>query len=188
MLSAIGEGDITLDVSKFENVIALFESERIALQIQGDGSGPSFSAQSSNWSLELLTKRKKPQLTAEVFSFFKIESDGIRSAYELHLDIRQAATDTFEFSLPESTPQELTIRGMDKVSVKETTSRVEKGKRIWSIKLSNRMTGTAKLYVEHTTNLETGVDLSLPIASVSQTIYQTGVIALEGDDELEIQF
>ena len=186
VLSAIGEGDFTLEVSKFENLIALFESERIALQIQGDGSGPSFSAQGSNWSLELLAKRKMPQLTAEVFSFFKIESEGIKSAYEMHLDIKQAATDTFQFSLPVSTPQEITIRGMDAVLVKESTSRIEDGKRIWTIKLANRVSGTAKLHVEFARNLETDVELLLPIARVSETVYQTGVIALEGDDELEV--
>ena len=102
------------------------------------------------------------------------------------MEIKQAATDAFEFSLPESTPQEITIRGMDNVSVKETTSRVENGNRIWSIKLANRVMGKAKLYVEHSKYLETDVDLSLPIASVSQTVYQTGVVALEGDDALEI--
>lgn len=186
VLSALGEGDFTLEVSKFENLLALFESERIALQIQGDGSGPSFSSQGSNWSLELLAKRKKPKLTAEVFSFFKIESEGIKSAYEMHLDIQQAATDSFQFSLPDATPQEITIHGMDAVSVKESTSRIENEKRIWTVKLANRVSGTAKLHVEFAKNLETDVDLLLPIPRVSETVYQTGVIALEGDDELEV--
>ena len=187
VLSAMGEGDFTLEVSKVENLIALFESERIALKIQGNGSGPSFSAQGSNWSLELLAKRNKPQLTAEVFSFFKIESEGIKTAYELHLEIKQAATDSFQFSLPDSTPQELTIRGLDGVVVKESTSRLEDGNRIWTIKLANRVSGAAKLQVEFLKLLETDVDLSLPIARVSETTYQTGVIALEGDDELEVK-
>jgi len=187
VLSAMGEGDFTLEVAKVENLIALFESERIALKIQGNGTGPSFSAQGSNWSLDLLAKRNKPQLTAEVFSFFKIESEGIKTAYELHLEIKQAATDSFQFSLPDSTPQELTIRGLDGVVVKESTSRLEDGKRIWTIKLANRVAGAAKLQVEFLKLLETDIDLSLPIARVSETTYQTGVISLEGDDELEVK-
>ena len=186
VLSTMAEGDFAIDVSKADNLIALFESERIALKIQGDGSGPSYSVEGDKWSLELLAKRKKPELTAEVFSFFKIESEGIKSAFELHFEIKQASTDRLEFSLPETTPSELSIQGLDAIVVKESTSRVEDGQRIWSIKLASRVSGVAKLHVEFSKNLETAVDLPMPIAKVSNTTYQTGVIALEGDDELEV--
>ncbi len=186
VLSTMAEGDFAIDVSKAENLIALFESERITLKIQGDGSGPSYSVEGDKWSLDLLAKRKKPELTAEVFSFFKIESEGIRSAFELHFAIKQATTDSLEFSLPETTPSELSIRGLDAVVVKESTSRLEEGKRIWSIKLASRVSGVAKLHIDFTKNLETAVDLPMPIAKVSNTTYQTGVIAIEGDDELEV--
>ena len=186
VLSVMGEGDFTVDVAKAENLIALFESERIALKIQGDSSGPSYSAEGEKWSLELLAKRKKSQLTAEVFSFFKIESEGIKNAYELHLEVKQASTDSFQFSLPESTPQELAIRGLEKAMVKESSSRIEDGKRIWSIKLANRTTGMVKLSIDFSRNLETAVDLLLPIPRVNNTTYQTGMIAIEGDDELEV--
>ena len=186
VLSAMGEGDFALDVAKADNLIALFESERIALKIQGDGSGPSYSAEGDKWSLALVAKRKKPQLTAEVFSFFKIESEGIKNAYELHLEIKQATADFFQFSLPESTPQELTIRGLGNAVVKESTSRIEEGRRIWSIKLASRASGLVKLAIDFSKNLETAVDLVLPIPRVSDTTYQTGLIAIEGDDELEV--
>lgn len=186
VLSTMAEGDFAIDVSKAENLIALFESERITLKIQGDGSGPSYSVEGNKWSLDLLAKRKKPEITAEVFSFFKIESEGIRSAFELHFEIKQATTDSLEFSLPDTTPTELSIQGLDAVVVKESTSRLEDGKRIWSIKLASRVTGVAKLHVDFIKNLETAVDLLMPIAKVSNTTYQTGVIAIEGDDELEV--
>ncbi len=186
VLATMAEPDFTIDVSMSENLLALFESERIALKIQGDGSGPSYSAQDGNWSLELIAKRKKAQLSAEVFSFFKIESDSIKVAYELRLAIKQASADSLQFSLPDSTPQELSIRGLDSVLVKESTSRIEGGDRIWSIKLAKRVSGAAKLFIEYSKNLETAVNLTLPIPKVIDTIYQTGVIALEGDDELEV--
>ncbi len=186
VLSAALQGDFAVKVGKVENLIALFDSERIFVKAQGDGSGPSFSAQSTDWLLELLITRKAPQLTAEVFSFFQIETEGVKSAFELHLDVKQAAQDSFEFSLPESTPKEITIRGLAGVTVKESTSRVENGERIWSVVLVNRTLGLVKLQIEFSKSLETEVDLVLSAARVKKTVYQTGVIAIEGDDSLEV--
>ncbi len=186
VLSVIAQDDFAIEVAEGKDLLTLFENERVLLRVQGDGSGPSFLAQNPDWSLELLAKRKTTQLTAEVFSFFKIESDGIQSVYELHLDAKQASQDSFSFSLPSTTPQEITIRGLNGVSVKESTSKMEGNDRVWAVKLASRQVGLLRLRIEFSQSLPTGVDLAMSNPSIKNTIYQTGVIALEGDDELEI--
>jgi hypothetical protein len=186
ILSSMREGELTLSTTTSENLTALFDSERALLQAQGDGSGPSFSALTPDWKLEITATRNKPQISSEVFSFFKVAKEGIKASYELHLDIKQAATDELRFSLPESAPREITIRGLENAVVKESTSRVVDGRRFWTVKIEKRVLGLAKFSVDFLIDLAKNQEQAMPSIRIDGTIFQTGVMSIEGDDELDV--
>ena len=186
ILSSMREGELTLSATTSDNLTALFDSERALLKAQGDGSGPSFSALTPDWQLEITATRNKPQISSEVFSFFKVAKEGIKASYELHLDIKQAATDEVRFSLPESAPREITIVGLEKAVVKESTSRVLDGRRFWTIKIEKRVIGLAKFSVDFLIDLAKNQEQAMPNIRVDGTIFQTGVMSIEGEDELDV--
>jgi hypothetical protein len=189
ILSCFAEGDLELTTGRSENVLALFDSERRALGIPDSSSqkGLAFSTQDITWALEISISKTTPQLMAEVFSFFRVSTQEIKASYELHCENNHASMDEIEFTLPDSTPSEITVRGVGDVLVKESTHEPKDGRRLWKIKLAKNVAGRFQLLVDFAYANPLAVEHQLPNLLVSHTIFQTGVVALEGNEELDIK-
>ena len=103
------------------------------------------------------------------------------------------------FALPADTPAELTIRGLDGVELKEFSSReVADGLRPWHVQLVRPADGTIHLAVDFQQRLDlsraTAAEggkqllehLPLPLIRAANVEYQSGMVAVEGSPELEI--
>jgi hypothetical protein len=138
--------------------------------------------------------RRQPSATAQTFSFLKVGKEGLEAYYEIFFSIREATTRRVRVSLPEDTPSELTITGLGGTVVKEYTSSVEDGKRNWLILLSDNVPlnadreGAAAIAISFQKTLpDEARELPLPIVKALGVEYQTGVVAVEGDAELEVE-
>ncbi len=87
----------------------------------------AYSYDSLDWRLSVTVTRKTPRLTALTHSFLHVQTDALAAHYEVTYLVQAARTKQLQFSLPESTPAEVTIRGMDQAIVKETSSLVVDG-------------------------------------------------------------
>src|SRR6185436_6814768 len=129
-----------------------------------------------------------PILTARVMSFFKLERDNLVAHYELTYDVREARTRQVAFTLPIATPSELMIRGLENTAVKQFNSHEQDDGRRWTVQLGQRQIGRVLLAVDFTQRLpeSTQQSVSLPLVQAEDVTYQSGLVAVEGDAELDV--
>lgn len=137
-------------------------------------------------------ERKQPNLTARSVSFFRIEKTGLHAYYEVEFTVREATTRRLRFALPVSTPAEVTIRGVGNSAVKEATSSVQDGERRWdvllaeNIPLDDQQLGRAVIGITFQQSLaEPFTDFELPQITAVGVEHQSGLLAVEGDAELQ---
>lgn len=140
------------------------------------------------WQGSLKVTRATPRMTGRALSFYRVNHDALTTHYELFFDVEQASAQRVSFSLPESTPAEITVRGLGDAVVKETTSQVVEGRRQWTIQLADKKIGRIKLAVDFTQPLTAAqlANLTLPEVRTENVAYQSGLVAVEGDAELDI--
>ncbi len=127
-------------------------------------------------------------MTGRALSFYRVNHDALTTHYELFFDVEQASTQQVSFSLPESTPAEIAVRGLADAVVKETTSQMVEGRRQWTVQLADKKIGRTKLAVDFTQPItaEQLANLTLPEIRTENVAYQSGLVAVEGDAELDI--
>jgi len=167
------------------------------------------------YGLTLAVARVQPRLTARAFSFFRVEPDLLTAHYEIAYDATEARAPRLAFALPASTPAELTIRGLDGVVVKESSSAVKGNERQWTVQLGQSRRGEIRLAVDFQQPLgERGkqssetpqppektqpagkaedtaapppAEVTLPLVRSLNVAYQTGMVAVEGSSEADVQ-
>ncbi len=166
------------------------EREQYGLQQEAD---LAFRYDAPGYAAEFLVERKQSNLTATTYSYLTVTQEGLRARYEAVFAVREATTRKLRVSLPESTPAEVSITGLNGTVVREWQATVEEGRRIWEILLSenvpldeNRI-GSAHIALDLQSQLDQEPkDLALALLSAEGVTYQSGFVAVEGDAELEI--
>ena len=108
----------------------------------------AYRYESSEYRLPLVVTRTTPRLTANTFSFLRIEPDAFVGHYELIYDVKEARTRRLSLLLPEDTPDTVAIRGLDGLALKEYVSSLENGKRRWNVLLAEPRAGRVRLAVD----------------------------------------
>ncbi len=141
------------------------------------------------WQGSLKVTRASPRTTGRALSFFQVNHDALSAHYELLFDVEQARAQRVSFSLPDSTPAEITVRGLGDTIVKESTSQIVDNRRVWSIQLADKKIGRIKLAIDFTQPLTTVqlANATLPEIRTENVVYQSGLVAVEGDAELDIE-
>ncbi len=105
-----------------------------------------------------------------------------------NFSIQQATTDQLSFSLPESTPSEISITGPSDHPIKETSSQIVDGYRIWKVRLAAPVSGVVRLSIDFQENTPPTSEKEWNgVTSVALDVaYQSGLIAIEADNELEV--
>jgi hypothetical protein len=155
------------------------------------------------YGLTLALARVKPRLTARAFSFFRAEPDLLTAHYEIAYDVTEARTSRLAFSLPQSTPAELAIRGLDGVAIKESSSALVGKERQWTVLLGESRRGAIRLAVDFQQPLgdrekkapgkgsekdaPAPAEVTLPLVRALEVAYQSGTVAVEGSSESDMQ-
>lgn len=179
--------EIQLEITDSNGLSPLFESEKQQIGIKAAEGALAFQTDQADWNLKLNARQKESRVTSQSYSFLKFGSDEIVANYELHYQIQQGSVRELQFSLPESTPAELDIRGLGGTTIKESTSTLSNGRRIWRVLLMQRTSGTQKISAKFQQPLKADATLFTgPVIRTVNVSYQTGAVAIEGDDELDV--
>lgn len=172
-----------------EQLVVVSESEKAKHQLANYPTALAYRYFAPNWRAQIELSRAEPRVTARVLSFLRVETESLAIHDELLFLIDQARSKRLRFSLPESTPSEVTINALDGVRIKETTSELIDGRRHWTVDLAERHSGRVRLTVDFPQRLESQEvkGLGLPIVRAENVDYQTGAVAIEGHPEIEIQ-
>ena len=132
--------------------------------------------------------RTQPTITARTFSFLQIAPEGLTAHYEILYDIRQARARQLTLRLPKATPTSLSIRGAEGATVKDYTSEERDDERRWTALLAEPVNGVVRLAVDFQQPLpdNESKESSLPLARADGVAYQSAVVAVEGNAELDI--
>jgi hypothetical protein len=185
---AVGE-DLLVRPEKIAGLLPLTDQERNQFQL---GRGTAALAYRHDGPLPEATftaERKQASIVAEVYNFHRLKPGALNSHYEINYDIREASVRELSFSLPEATPEQVSIRGLAGVAIKETRSEVKDGRRIWRLQLGERRRGIAKIAIDLEMKLPADMPKGyvLPEARAEGVEYQTGLVAVEGHSELDVE-
>ena len=184
--------DMTVRPEALERLTPLDENEKTRYGLAGVSAALAYRYEGQPYKARLAVERTLPRLTAQTFSFFRVQRDVLAAHYELVYDVTQARTRRLALVLPKDTPTALSIRGLGGVAIKEYTSEEigEKGKqrRRWTALLADRKSGAVRLAVDFEQRRGgTEVrDLPLPVIEADGVAYQTGLVAVEGSPELDV--
>lgn len=183
------QDDLTVRPDELTGLTPLAEAERASLGLAGSEGTLAYRISNLDYSASFVVQRTSPRITARSFNFLKIDPEGLTAHYELIFDIQQARARRLLLELPESTPATLSIRGLDSVQVKETSSEVVDGNRRWTALLANATRGQVRLVVDFEQPLpdDEPQDFVLPLVRAVDVVYQSAIVAVEGNPEFDIQ-
>ena len=191
--------DLTVRPDQAQGVTPLDDRKKAEFNLADVPTALAYRYESRPFDVSFRVERKPPRITAETYSFLKIEPGNLRAHYEIFYRVTEAKTRDLSFALPEDTPAELSIQGLDGVTLKEFSSgEVADGLRPWNVQLVQPADGSIHLAVSFQQPLDVSQataaeggrqlleNLQLPLVRAADVAYQTGTIAVEGSAELEI--
>jgi hypothetical protein len=184
--------DMTVRPEALERLTPLDENEKTRYGLAGVSAALAYRYEAQPYKARLTVERTLPRLTAQTYSFFRVQRDALAAHYELVYDVTQARTRRLALVLPKDTPTALSIRGLGGVALKEYLSEEigEKGKeqRRWTAILADRRSGAVRLAVDFEQRRGGAEvrDLLLPVIQADGVAYQTGLVAVEGSPELDV--
>ncbi len=191
--------DLTARPEQVQGLTPLDEKNKTQFHLDDVPTSLAYRYESRPFEVTFRVQRTQPEIRAETYSFLKIEPGNLVAHYEIFYRVREARTRELSFELPSDTPNEVSIRGLDGVALKESSSDdAEPGLRRWRVQLAEPRQGTIHLSVEFQQPLVMAreevtdgdkaliEDLVLPIIRAADVQYQTGTMAVEGSAELEV--
>ena len=185
--------DMTVRPEVLDRLMPVDDTEKAKYGLGVDAGTLAYRYEGAPYKARLAIERTQPRVTAQTYSFFRVERDALVAHYEIVYDISEARARRLSLLLPQDTPAALSIRGLDNVQLKEYTSVLvgEKGheQRRWTATLADGLKGTVRLAVDFEQRLadREAKDLVLPVIVADGTAYQSGLVAVEGSPELDVQ-
>jgi hypothetical protein len=181
--------DITVRPEKLEQLTPLDAAEKPKYGLNDVPTTLAYRYENPKYAASLVVQRTKPRLTARTFSFLRIDPDGLNCHYELVYTVEEARTQRLALSLPKDTPASVAITALDGVKVKESVDEMVRGKRRWNVLLAEPQRGKVRLAVDFQQPLpsQEPKGLALPMVAAEGVEYQSGLLAVEGCAELEVQ-
>jgi len=185
--------DMTVRPESLERLTPLAENEKKNYGLGGVEAALAYRYEARPYQARLVVERKSPRATAQTYSFFRVDRDALVAHYELAFDVTEARTRRLALLLPKDTPPAVAIRGLDDVKLKEFTSDLVGAagaeKRRWTAVLADGRMGSIRLAVDFETRLAAAEikDLALPVVVADGVAYQSGLVAVEGSAERDVQ-
>jgi len=185
--------DMIVRPDVLEGLMPLDSSEKQRYGLEGASASLAYRYDRQPYRARLTVRRAEPRITAQTFSFFRVERDALAAHYEIVYEVGRARTRRVALRLPIDTPTALSIRGLGGVDLKEYASRVvgegEGQARLWTAMLAEPRRGTVRLAVDFEQRLEElePEALALPVVEAAEVAYQSGLVAVEGSAELDVR-
>ncbi|MDR2755403.1 MAG: hypothetical protein LBC20_06820 [Planctomycetaceae bacterium] len=156
----------------------------------------SFQYSSVPFTMSFRLDKLQPRLKSKTFSFYCFEPALFRIHYEIDCFIEQVSIRQLTLLLPASAPSTPSIQGLNGLNIKETLSEeIEingQNFRRWKILFAEPMNEKVRIGVSfeqpiaEQTFTDTAIPFDLPSITVENTAWQSGVVAFEGDEELDL--
>ena len=185
--------DMVVRPQSLERLTPLDENEKEKYGLKGSSTTLAYRYEGGPWAARLAVERTAPRLTARTYSFLRLERDALAAHYEVVYDVAEARTRRLVVSLPKDTPDAVSIRGLDGVALKEYSAETvgPKGaeERRWTAILAEPRKGRIRLAVDFQERLAGDEEkpLALPVIAAAGVAYQSGLVAVEGIPELDVQ-
>ena len=194
------DGEMEIRIQPGPNLTPLDAAERQQYGLDDSDTSAvlAYRYESSPYQATLEVRRTKPRLTARTYSFLNFRDDTLAADYEVVYQVDDARTRKLSLLLPKNTPADLSIVALDDATVKQSDdTEVEDGAmRRWDVLLEEPRKGTIRLAVsfkqplaewDQSAKEQELEDLALPIVRADGVDYQSGLVAVEADAELEVQ-
>ena len=113
--------DMEVRGDKLDRLVPITEAEMSRYGLTAGAMNLAYRCEGPGGKATIVVDRTESRATARTFAFFQVEPDVLRAHYVAIYTIEGAKTRRLALLLPDSTPQSLTIRGLEGVSVKEFT-------------------------------------------------------------------
>lgn len=183
------QDDLAVRPDHLEQLTPLDEKEKEAYGLAGVATNLAYRFDATSYQAKVVAERIVPRLTARTYSFFALRPDVLTAHYEIAYDVEQAKVQRLGLDLPETTPETLSIHGLDGVVLKEYSSQTADGVRHWSILLAESRRDTIRLAIDFQQPLAGSevMDLDMPVIKAQGVAHQAGHIAVEGSAELDLK-
>ncbi|MEC7979712.1 MAG: hypothetical protein VX189_12310, partial [Planctomycetota bacterium] len=180
--------DIDVKALATKGLVPVLEREKPELGIAGLPADLAFRHETLEYELSLNATRPKPSISARGLSFIKIGPGNLAAHYAIDYDITTAKASQLSFTLPPSSPLELSVVTYPVNTVAELTKKEGDDAREWTVKLQQPQMGRVTLAVNFRQPLETEQNerIDLPVIRIPDLDLQSGLFSIEGDPELDI--
>ncbi|MBN2021524.1 MAG: hypothetical protein JW809_01905 [Pirellulales bacterium] len=180
--------DLDVRPETLVGLVPLDDAQKAPLGLGGTAAPLAYRFDDLPFEAALTVRRNDPRITARTFSFLRVEPGALVGHCEVVYRVEQARTRSLELILPVDTPPDVALRGADGVEVEYSAREVE-GQRHWTVKLADARRGDVRLLVDFLKRLddETSQELDAPVVRAGGVAYQSGLVAIEGSAELDVQ-
>jgi len=220
-VAVIAEEDMEVRPDKVDGLVPITAAEMARFGMANGAMNLAYRYEAAGGKATIAVDRTKSRATARTFAFFQIVPEVLKAHYVVLYTIEDAKTRRLALLLPASTPEALTIRGMDGVTVKEFTHEPAGAMRRWNVLLDEARRGEVRLEVDFEMRPQTVdepplpdeatfpfpepekqkpedpqpdasgkvielKDFGLPLLQADGVVYQSGLVAIEGDLELGV--
>jgi hypothetical protein len=181
--------DMVVRPEKLPGLTPLDETEKARYGLGGVQTSLAYRYEGQDYAALLAVERTRPRMTARTISFFRVESDALFVHADIAYQVEEARARQLSLSLPADTPAAVSIRPLDDLKIKEFTSEMAGDQRRWNVLLEEPRRGTVRLAVDFQQPVAEGKlkDFVVPIVQAEGVAYQSGLVAVEGSAELDVQ-
>ena len=215
-VAVAAEEDLEVRPKEIERLVPVTQAEMARLGMPAGATNLAYRYEGPGGKATIAVERTKSRATARTFAFFQIAAGALKAHYVVIYRIEDAKTRRLALLLPDSTPDKLAIRGLEGTNVKEFTSERAGTMRRWNVTLDAARRDEARLEVQFEMRLHTPAeveealravlesrepaavkpdptgkvtelkDFALPLLTAADVVYQSGMVAIEGDPELGV--
>ncbi len=185
--------DLAVRPASLDRLTPLSESEKDRYGLAGVAANLVYRYEAPEYSARLAAERVPPRVSARTFAFARIEPDGLHVLGEILYTVEEARARQLAFSLPDSTPVAITIQALDDTRLKQWQSRTADGRRRWVVLLEEPRLGAVRLGIDFRQASAAGrtsdapARFDLPLLQAEDVVYQSGLVAVEGNPEVEVR-
>ncbi len=195
-LAVKGNDDVTILPGELKGLQPLDAGQRAEYGLDDRAGELAYEILTQPFVATFRVRRRAARWTARTYSFFKIDDHVMHVRYELFVDVSRSRIDRLQFALPKETPVTVSIvnprvrSGFAETGplVRETESRVEGAKRIWTVHFDELAGGRVLIWVAFEQSLDTegSPAIELPMLEVVGAAYQSDMVAVEGAATLDV--
>ncbi|MGA2253586.1 MAG: autotransporter-associated beta strand repeat-containing protein [Thermoguttaceae bacterium] len=216
-VAVAADEDMEVKADKVERLVPITAAEMARFGLASGVTSLAFRYEGPTGKATVVVDRTKSRATARTFAFFQVTPEVLKAHYVVIYTIDDAKTRRLALLLPASTPESVTISGLDGVSVKDSSPELAGTMRRWNVLLDEARRGEVRLAVDFEMRPQsigepsaadekaatekqepaapkadaTGKvtelnDFALPMLTADAVVYQSGLVAIEGDLELGV--